>query len=78
MTKVQKHFRLQRPLDEQLMENIAAANSLYGIESIKIAPSREDLLVEFDATRLRAPDVSAALERAGVPVAEVVNAGGAV
>jgi hypothetical protein len=78
MTKVQKHFRLQRPLDEPLMESIAAANSIYGIEWIKIAPSREDLLVEFDATRLLAPDVAAALERAGIPVAEVVNAGGAV
>jgi hypothetical protein len=78
MTKVQKHFRLQRPLDEPLMEKIAGANSIYGIEWIKIAPSREDLLVEFDATRLRAPDVEAALEHCGIPVSEIVNAGGAV
>jgi hypothetical protein len=78
MTKVQKHFRLQRALDEPLMEKIAAANSIYGIEWIKIAPSREDLLVEYDASRLRAPDVESALERAGIPVADVVNAGGAV
>jgi hypothetical protein len=78
MTKVQKHFRLQHALDESLMEKIAEANSIYGIEWIKIAPSREDLLVEYDASRLRAPDVQAALERAGIPVVEVVNAGGAV
>ena len=68
MTKVQKHFRLQRPLDEALMGQIANANSIYGIERIVIAPSREDLLVEYDATRLRAPDVEAALQRVGVPV----------
>jgi len=54
MTKVQKHFRLQRPLDEALMEQIADAHSIYGIETIKIARSREDLLVEFDASRLQA------------------------
>jgi hypothetical protein len=78
MTKVQKHFRLQRPLDEALMEKIAEANSIYGIEWIKIAASREDLLVEYDASRLLAPEVESALERAGIPVADVVNAGGAV
>ena len=78
MTKVQKHFRLQHALDEPLMEKIAEANSIYGIEWIKIAPSREDLLVEYDASRLRAPDVESALQRAGIPVVEVSNAGGAV
>ena len=71
MTKVQRHFRLQRPLDETLMGQIADANSIYGIERIVIAPSREDLLVEYDATRLRTPDVEAALQRAGVPVTGV-------
>ena len=71
MTKVQKHFHLQRPLDEALMAQIAAANSIYGIERIVIAPSREDLLVEYDASRLRAPEIEAALQRAGVPVTGV-------
>ncbi|HVW87546.1 MAG TPA: hypothetical protein VHB50_22820 [Bryobacteraceae bacterium] len=74
MTKVQKHFRLQRTLDEPLMERIADAHAIYGIERIMIAPSREDLLVEYDASRLRAPEVESALQRAGVPVIDVVNA----
>jgi hypothetical protein len=69
VTKVQKHFRLQRPIDERLMERIAAANSIYGIERIQIAPSGDALMVEYDATRLRVPDVESALERAGIPVA---------
>ena len=68
MTKVQKHFRLERPLDEALMQQIADANSIYGIEWIRIAPSREELIVEFDASRLRSADVEAALQRAGIPV----------
>lgn len=66
MTKVQKHFHLERPLDDALMQQIADAQALYGIEWIKIAPSREDLIVEFDATRLRTSDVEAALQRAGI------------
>ena len=66
MTKVQKHFRLERPLDDALMQQIADAQALYGIEWIKIAPSREELIVEFDATRLRTSDVEAALQRAGI------------
>ena len=73
MTKVQKHFRLQRPLDDSLMEKIAEANSLYGIERIKIAPSGEELMVEVDATRMRAIDVEMALQRAGIPVVGIIQ-----
>ena len=74
MTKVQKHFRLQRPLDESLMQQIADANSIYGIERIRIAPSREELMVEFDASRLRTEEVETALQRAGIPVSAVFSA----
>jgi hypothetical protein len=51
------------------MEKIATLDSIYGIERIQIAPSGQDLMVEYDATRLRMPDVESALERAGIPVA---------
>jgi copper chaperone CopZ len=71
MTKVQKHFRLQRPLDEILMERIAGVNSIYGIEQVRISRSREDLLVEYDASRLSAAEVESALQRAGIPVIEI-------
>jgi hypothetical protein len=74
MTKVQKHFRLQRPIDEAMMGAIAEANSIYGIERILMAPSREELMVEYDATRLRADGIESALQRAGIPVLGVVPA----
>jgi hypothetical protein len=74
MTKVQNHFRLQRPLDESLMEQIAGANSIYGIERIQIAPSRDEIMVEFDASRLRVSEVESALQRAGIPVVGIVPA----
>jgi len=56
------------------MERIAEANAIYGIERIVIAPSRQDLLVEYDATRLRTANVEAALGAFGIPVVEVMNA----
>jgi hypothetical protein len=74
MTKVQKHFRLQRPLNEALMEQLVNANSIYGIERIQISPSRDELMVEYDATRLRATEIESALERAGIPVTGVFTA----
>ena len=74
MTKVQKHFRLERPLDEALMQQIADANSIYGIEWIRITPSREELVVEFDASRLHLADVESALQRAGIPAVEAAAA----
>ena len=67
MTKVQKRFQLQKPLDEALMQQIADAHSIYGIERIVIGSSNQDLMVEFDATRLRAANVEAALQQAGIP-----------
>ncbi len=71
MTKVQRHFQLQRPIDEPLMEQIAHVNSIYGIERIRIEPSG-NLMVEYDATRLNTAELEMALERAGIPVIEVV------
>jgi hypothetical protein len=71
MTKVQRNFHLQRPLDEALMEQIGVVNSIYGIERISIQPSG-NLLVEYDATRLNKAELETVLERAGIPLTEVV------
>jgi allophanate hydrolase subunit 1 len=68
MTKVQIHFRLQKPLDETLLARISDAYSLYGLQKIRIAPSLDSLMVEYDATRLRPAEVEAALAGAGLPV----------
>lgn len=68
MTKVQIHFRLQKPLDEILLARISDAYALYGIQKVKVAPSLDSLTVEYDATRLRPSEVEAALAGAGLPV----------
>ena len=68
MTKIQIRFRLQKPLDDTMMEHIAEAHSIYGIQRVQVAPELDGLTVEYDATRLRPPEVEAALAGAGIPV----------
>ena len=68
MTKIQVRFRLYKPLDEAMLEHIAEAHSIYGIQRVQVAPSLDSLTVEYDATRLRPAEVEAALASAGIPV----------
>ena len=69
MTKVQLRFRLQRPLDDSTLPNLAAAHAIYGILKLKLAPTLDSVEVEYDATRLKPADVASALSAAGVPIA---------
>lgn len=68
MTRIQVRFELQRPLDEVMQARIADAHALYGIQRVKVAPSLDSLMVEYDATRLRPAEVESALAGAGIPV----------
>jgi hypothetical protein len=68
MTKVQIRFRLQKPLDDILLERISEAHALYGIQRVTVPPSMDGLLVEYDASRLGPAEVQSALEGAGIPV----------
>jgi hypothetical protein len=68
MTKVQIRFRLERPLDEHMMPLIADAHSIYGIMRVQAASSSQEILVDYDASRLRTEDVGKALKRGGIPV----------
>jgi hypothetical protein len=66
MTKTQIRFRLERPLDEQTMPRIASAHSVYGI--MRLQALEQELVVDYDASRLRTEDVGAVLKRRGIPV----------
>jgi len=68
MTKIQKQFRLSRPLDELLLNRISDVHSIYGIQRVQVAPSLDRLTVEYDASRLRPEEVEAALANAGIPL----------
>jgi hypothetical protein len=68
MTKVQVRFQLTKPLDDATLKGISDAHAVYGIQKVKVAPSLDSLMVEYDATRLRPAEVESALAGAGISV----------
>ena len=52
-------------------QRVAEAHSLYGIYHVQVVPSLDNLMVEYDATRLRPGEVELALTGAGIPVERV-------
>ncbi|MEZ5402586.1 MAG: hypothetical protein R2729_23120 [Bryobacteraceae bacterium] len=71
MTKTQLHYELTRPLDETLMERVAAAHRQFGMMRVRpqAGPDGDltELVVDYDASRLTLAQVEAALHRAGIP-----------
>ena len=68
MTKVQLQYVLTRPLtdaDEKAVRNV---HSTYGMQRVQLAPSLDQLSVEYDASRLSEQDVEAVLQRFGLPI----------
>lgn len=67
MTKVVTRFTLTRALDEALMNRIADAHSLFGLQRVQLSPDLKDVIVEWDASRLSLEQVGSALHGAGIP-----------
>ena len=67
MTKVVTHFTLARALDETLMNRIADAHSLFGLQRVQLSPDLKSVTVEWDSCRLTPAQVDAALQSAGIP-----------
>jgi len=72
MTKVQMQFQLRKPLDDSLLQAISNVHSIYGIQRVRLAPSLDQIFVEYDASRLRPSEVEAALAGAGIPLESTV------
>lgn len=71
MTKIELHFKVGN-IDSAAMAGLATLSAIYGILRVNYRPGSPELTVEYDATRLRAPDVEAALARTGIS-AELVT-----
>lgn len=56
------------------MKSINDALVIYGIEQIKLQPSLDEILVEYDASRLSIDKVEHNLNRAGIPAARILPA----
>jgi len=69
MTKVTRHYDLERKLTEEDFYNVAAVHSVYGMVRVAMAPSLDKITVDYDASRLMKDDVEAALAKYGIPVA---------
>lgn len=68
MTKVQLVYELLKPVDENLMDQISRAHSIYGILRVALAPSLDRLTIEYDASRLSPLEVEARLHGMGIPI----------
>ncbi len=65
-------FQLRKPLDDSLLQAISNVHSIYGIQRVRLAPSLDQIFVEYDASRLRPSEVEAALAGAGIPLESTV------
>jgi len=68
MTKVTLHYDLARPLTDDDLLAIADVHGTYGIARVQVAPSRDKITVDYDASRLMKRDVEAVLLRQGIPI----------
>ncbi len=68
MTKVTLHYSLTRPLADEDFQNIARVHGVYGMARVQAAPSRDQITVDYDASRLRKDDVEAVLAHHGIPI----------
>jgi hypothetical protein len=67
MTKVQTTFKLTRELNDKELQSISRLHAVYGILVARVQPANE-LLIEYDASRLSASDVRGTVERHGLPI----------
>ena len=68
MTKVQRSFKLSRPLDDADFRQIARVHAVFGILAARVASSGDELFVEYDASRLTPDDVEGTLAEHGIPL----------
>lgn len=67
MTFLNTRYRLARSLTSEEIERTARLSTLYGIRGIDF--EGDDLVIEYDASRIHEAEVLAAVRQAGLPVA---------
>lgn len=68
MTKLQIRFVLESPLTETQLARLSDVHAIYGLLRAVPEESLAGVMVEYDASRVSAEEVEAALHRAGIPV----------
>ena len=67
MTFLKTRYHLSRPLNEGDLEQFGRLSAVYGIRGLLI--DGDDLVVEYDASRIHEAEVLAAVRNFGLPVA---------
>ena len=67
MTKVQTAYKLSRKLGDEDLGSLSRLTSVYGIFLAKVTSTLDELLIEFDASRLTTDDLESVLEQHGLP-----------
>lgn len=66
MTFLNTRYRLSRPLNAKELEKLGRLSTCYGIRSLSI--QEQDLVVEYDASRIHEAEVLAEIHSAGIPI----------
>jgi len=69
MTKVDASFKLSRPLGDEELKCLARLHSVYGMMTVRLKSSGDELFVEYDASRLSLKEVEGTIEQHGIPIA---------
>jgi hypothetical protein len=67
MTFLNTRYRLTRSLTTEELERAGSLSTLYGIRGVDF--EGQDLVIEYDASRIHEAEVLAAVRQAGIPVA---------
>jgi hypothetical protein len=68
MTKCERTYHFDRPLDSTLLEAVSKAHGVYGIQKLKVDPSLLSVSVGWDASRLSRLQVESILAGFGLPL----------
>lgn len=66
MTFLTTRYKLKRPLNEKDYERLARLHSVYGIREVSV--EGDELVVEYDASRIHEAEALSAIRRAGIAV----------
>ena len=66
MTFLNTRYRLARSLTTEEIERTATLSTVYGIRGLDF--EGQDLVIEYDASRIHEAEVLAAVRQAGIPV----------
>ena len=68
MTKVQTAYKLNRKLGDEDIESLSRLPAVYGVLLAKVTPTLDELLIEYDASRLTVYDLESIIEQHGLPI----------